>query len=69
MHEWRDEGFPLPTDPGPVHKAILSVWYAVEDCWGFLWRSFDRMDKNTLAMATIALAIWIILALTVPGPV
>ncbi len=67
MIEWSDEGFALPTDPGPVHKAILRVWYCLEDWWSLVWRSFNRMDKNTVIMAAIALAIWIILALVVPG--
>lgn len=69
MREWRDKDFPLPSDPGPIHGAILKVWYSIEDWLCLLWCSFDRMDKNTLAMGAIVLAImWIIIALAVPGP-
>ena len=49
-------GFELPNDPGPTHKAILRVWYAIED-W---WRGLDGEERALLGLVLLAMALMII---------
>lgn len=60
-----DDGFRLPTDPGPIHKRLLRICYWIEDRWRFL----APMDKATVAFVLFALVLWVAIALfCVPGP-
>lgn len=53
-----DEGFPLPTDPGPIHKCVLRVWYRIED-W---WRGLDPVDRTVIKFLVLGVALWILVA-------
>jgi len=53
-----DELFPLPTDPGPIHKRLLRAWYWVEDWWRFL----DPMQKATIGLLIFAITLWIVVS-------
>lgn len=52
-----DEGFALPTDPGPIHKCVLRVWYRIEDWWRFL----DPMQKSTIVLMIFAIALCVLI--------
>lgn len=56
MRKW-DDGFPLSTDPGPIHKAILRVWYRIED-W---WRHLEPIDRHSILimLGGILLCLWL----------
>jgi len=49
-------GYELPNDPGPIHKHILSIWYAIED-W---WRGLGGEERALLGLVVLAMALMIV---------